>query len=471
MRHFLFLALLAPIALPASAQDVPFTGYIPESSLPAGPPGPTGPQGPAGQDGVTPDLSDIYARIEALEALHEVPPPVDTDGDGVPDASDNCPTISNPSQADTDGDGVGDACDFTPAPDADGDGVPDDTDNCPNDVNPGQEDSDGDGIGDACDTVVPPPTGDAPYDLGPMPAFMDGLEWPAEPVTTSTVLVFNDADWTMQDNTLYVVGVGNYSSKNITCNNCEFDLADNSVINGSLTFSGSRIKWTGGRKVGSGSVDLGGGFGNDLLIDNLHSVNTGGTLNNFSGPNDWRRVAIINSTLEVQGGSGGCCWQLYMQQPWPAGSAQWRGHDLILANVKMIASAQTFRIQNAENVVIVDSYLNATGAGTNGWRIHFGTTNVFVRDTTTVGVGINHGGETQVINARYERVNRYGDWPSWTFSGMCQSAVNATLVDSVAHNVNLGSGLQTYDCSGSGNSQVPWDGSTLPPHSGYGADH
>ena len=35
----------------------------------------------------------------------------DADGDGIADASDNCPTVANPSQSDADGDGVGDACD------------------------------------------------------------------------------------------------------------------------------------------------------------------------------------------------------------------------------------------------------------------------------------------------------------------------------------------------------------------------
>jgi hypothetical protein len=39
------------------------------------------------------------------------PPPTDADGDGVPDADDNCPGAPNPDQADTDADGAGDACD------------------------------------------------------------------------------------------------------------------------------------------------------------------------------------------------------------------------------------------------------------------------------------------------------------------------------------------------------------------------
>jgi hypothetical protein len=39
----------------------------------------------------------------------------DEDGDGVPDAVDNCPHLANPDQLDADGDGIGDACDPEPA--------------------------------------------------------------------------------------------------------------------------------------------------------------------------------------------------------------------------------------------------------------------------------------------------------------------------------------------------------------------
>jgi hypothetical protein len=48
-----------------------------------------------------------------------VPPSVDSDSDGMLDATDDCITVPNPDQRDTDGDGFGNACD----PDLNGDGI------------------------------------------------------------------------------------------------------------------------------------------------------------------------------------------------------------------------------------------------------------------------------------------------------------------------------------------------------------
>jgi hypothetical protein len=93
------------------------------------------------------------AKLEDKDAttitVHVVAPAVtDTDGDGVADPSDNCPTVANAGQANNDGDSEGDACDA----DDDNDGVADDADNCVLTSNSDQSDNDGDGQGDACDS-------------------------------------------------------------------------------------------------------------------------------------------------------------------------------------------------------------------------------------------------------------------------------------------------------------------------------
>ena len=107
------------------------------------------------------------------------------DGDSWEDACDNCPNTWQSDQTDSDFDGQGDACDGwcgnaicdagedfnscstdCPAPDSDGDGAPDGSDNCPS-YNPSQSDMDGDGLGDECDNcsnMYNPDQTDSDYD-------------------------------------------------------------------------------------------------------------------------------------------------------------------------------------------------------------------------------------------------------------------------------------------------------------------
>lgn len=75
---------------------------------------------------------------------------VDSDGDGISDHVDNCPSIHNVNQINTDNDSQGDDCDG----DLDGDGIENVTDNCPSISNADQADADGNTIGDACDALV-----------------------------------------------------------------------------------------------------------------------------------------------------------------------------------------------------------------------------------------------------------------------------------------------------------------------------
>jgi glycosidase len=73
-------------------------------------------QAPAGKDS---DGDVDAAEFYTLKLVDPTPkpkgPPPDSDKDGTPDATDNCPAIANAGQEDFDGDGVGDLCDLCPA--------------------------------------------------------------------------------------------------------------------------------------------------------------------------------------------------------------------------------------------------------------------------------------------------------------------------------------------------------------------
>lgn len=116
-------------------------------------------------DGI-PDKKDMCPTVPGEVSLEGCP---DRDGDGIVDKKDNCPDMAGPADLkgcpDTDGDGIVDVEDQCPqvaggaalkgCPDTDGDGVIDMEDQCPNTPGlrsmSGCPDSDGDGIVDAND--------------------------------------------------------------------------------------------------------------------------------------------------------------------------------------------------------------------------------------------------------------------------------------------------------------------------------
>jgi hypothetical protein len=90
--------------------------------------------------GATPDAlgGGDGQPIDSDPTAIDAPIGPDGDGDGVGDASDNCPTVANADQHNHDGDAFGDACDY-----------------CPHlaSAELPQPDNDGDEVGDACDPI------------------------------------------------------------------------------------------------------------------------------------------------------------------------------------------------------------------------------------------------------------------------------------------------------------------------------
>jgi hypothetical protein len=161
--------------------------------------------GPVGSYYIARLIIGYKANVAATTPLYSVELPyvigvIDSDGDGIADSEDNCPSVANPSQADLDGDGIGDACD----PDIDGDGVPNESDQCPFLAALSVRityyvDEDGDGFGSTAVALcaVQPPSGFAaqPGDCNDS----SNAVYPGAPEVCANLGIDNDCDGDAHD--------------------------------------------------------------------------------------------------------------------------------------------------------------------------------------------------------------------------------------------------------------------------------
>ena len=115
----------------------------------------------------------------------------DSDGDGVDNALDNCPTIANADQANEDGDKFGDACDP-----------------CPIEANDTPSDPDGDGVADSCDPH-PATAGDR---IAVFEGFANGVPSTWDVVGTTTAATGTISLTTVANNHTSVTAPGTFAN-------------------------------------------------------------------------------------------------------------------------------------------------------------------------------------------------------------------------------------------------------------------
>jgi len=166
---------------------------------------------------------------------------IDTDGDTIPDSTDNCPNTANTNQLDTDNDGIGDVCDddddndgvldindscpnvagtANGCPDADGDGVRDSEDLCPDlsGTANGCPDADTDGVRDSLDLYPGTPTGSTVDSNGGVVVPFDNFMITQ---TGATCVGKNNATWSVVNKSSYLFDIyvnGNVIMTNVLAN-------------------------------------------------------------------------------------------------------------------------------------------------------------------------------------------------------------------------------------------------------------
>jgi thrombospondin type 3 repeat protein/Big-like domain-containing protein len=201
----------------------------------------------------------------------------DTDGDGVPDASDNCPSISNGGQGDSDGDGIGDACDSANDgnQDTDGDGLTNAAEVIIG-TSPTNPDTDGDGINDGADAFPLDPSSNHSDSTPPVISYVLTGDLGNNSWYTSDVTI----TWTVTDN-----------QSTATTTGCE--AVTTSADGTGYTFTCSAESLGGTASVTSDAFQI-----------DQTAPTASGTLSGTLGNNDWYTTAVSVVWESADAGSG-----------------------------------------------------------------------------------------------------------------------------------------------------------------------
>lgn len=235
------------------------------------------------------------------------------------------------------------------------------------------------------------------------------------------------------------------------------------------TFSGTRIRWTGGDWTGRWFIT----GANDLLVDNVYStfVTTGDS-------NEWQagnanRIAFINFTGDYQSNTSGGGWAIHT-------NSNFVYSDIIIAGCYFFNRfpGQCFRMNGLRRAVLADTYIGAYD-NTNSFRLHYSCNPIYIKNVIAIGQSaqwtpINNGDPIAILNGTIDGFTRYqtGNRPGWIAN---QSSSNTGTVSNTtlyAEVVNGGAELDVSPMTaGSGNQKLLWSNSpTVPSPAPYGAD-
>lgn len=303
---------------------------------------------------------------------------------------------------------------------------------------------------------------------------------PTPPTTTSTCNVTAGSISSLracvaQSNVQVSVPAGTYSGALTSWgSNVDIVMNNSATVVGAHEINGStNIRWTGGSMTSTGAYALLLFNASDIILDNVNvtstpsSGNEGISFRPFSGGTV--RVAIVNSTLEINVGNG---WGLL-------GDID----DLLLANVDFTnnSTGAAYRV-NGERIVVVDSFMEQPDLGT-AMRMSAATdiywANIINRGVINTDYSQASSNTYDINNIRIDNLHVYRSVNNFLIQP--NTIGYGTVENSEVHYTGGGSGTPGLGplTDGGGNSIVSWDGSTIDypdipgktARSSFGADH